>query len=172
MEVDQETAVAQLLALARSWQERGLKPLEVAHEMIRFYCEVRISGTNMQADHDMLLFQWGIGQHWLLPEPTDLRGLPHGQLKSDEFESVYVDFTRQIFAPGDDEEAEFDDLAIQMGITLVYGPATGEEECGNMWISSLNQLDQEMNKFVSQSFVSPLLNATPSRYVTTVGLCG
>jgi hypothetical protein len=58
------------------------------------------------------------------------------------------------------------------GITLVYGPATGKEECGNMWISSLNHLDEEMNKYSCQPLVSQLLNATPSRYVAVVGLCG
>jgi hypothetical protein len=172
MEVHQETAVAQFLILARSCQERRLKAPEVARELIKFYREVRVSGTNLEADHDMLLFQWGTGQQWLLSEPTDLRGLPDGQLDTDNSESQYLDFTRQVFAPGDDEEAEFDDLAIQMGITLVYGPATGREESGNMWISSLNQLEAETNKFSSQPLVSLLLNATPSRYVAVVGLCG
>jgi len=172
MEVDQETAVAQFLILARRCQERHLKAPEVARELIRFYREVRVSGTDLNADHDMLLFQWGAGRQWLLSEPTDLRGCQDDQLIADDFESEYLDFTRQVFAPGDDEEAEFDDLAIQMGITLVYGPATGKEKGGNMWISSLNHIEEELNKYSSQPLVSQLLNATPSRYVAVVGLCG
>ncbi|MBI4963365.1 MAG: hypothetical protein HY913_08810 [Desulfomonile tiedjei] len=171
MEVDQETAIARFLSLARLCHERRLTAVEVIHQIIHFYQEVRIFTADLDKDDDMLLFQWGASRNLLFAEPTDLRPLKDGKLEFDDVESAFLEFTRQVFAPGDDEEAEFDDLAIHMSIILLYGPASGQEQGGQLRIS-LKRADDDVKEFVSQPFVSERLHADPTRYVSLVGFCG
>ncbi len=93
MEVDQETAVAQFLSLARSCKERRLTADEIMHEILRFFRDVRIARADHDADNDMLLFQWGAGRNLLFPEPTDLRPLADDDLEFDIVESKFLEFT-------------------------------------------------------------------------------
>jgi hypothetical protein len=171
MEVDQETAIAQFFSLARLCQERRLTAAEVAHEIVRFYREVRIFSANPDDCGDSLLFQWGAGRNLLFAEPTDLRPLTDHELQFDDVESKFLEFTRQVFAPGDDDEAEFDDLAIHMSIILLYGQAAGQEQHGNTWIT-LQRMDDDMKEFMSKPFISELLHVPPTRHVSLVGFCG
>jgi hypothetical protein len=170
MEIDQEAAVAQFLKLARSCQERNLTAAEVVREFTTFYRDIRIAGAAVNEDADMLLFQWGAGQHLLLTEPRDLRESDDGELQFDPADLLFLDFTRQVFT-GDDED-DFDDLAIQMGLTLVYGPANPKTESGNLWIRPPKRIDWDLKKHAAQPLVAELLNAAPTRYVATVGNCG
>jgi hypothetical protein len=171
MEVDQETAIGLFFSLARRCREQRLSAAEVAQEIVRFYKRVRISSANPDDCGDSLFFQWGAGRNLLFAEPTDLRPLPDDDLEFDEVESKFLEFSRQVFAPGDDKEAAFDDLAIHMSIILLYGPASGQEQHDNTWIT-LNRMDDDMRKFMSQAFISDLLHAAPTRYVSLVGFCG
>jgi hypothetical protein len=107
----------------------------------------------------------------IFSEPTDLRPLTDDDLEFDHVESKFLEFTPQIFAPGDDDEAEFDDMAIHMSVILLYGPATVPEEGGQLSIV-LNQVDHNVQEFVAQPFVSQLLHSNPTRYVSLVGYCG
>ncbi len=58
-----------------------------------------------------------------------------------------------------------------MSVILLYGPATGQEQSGDLWIT-LSQMDHDVQRFVIQPFVSQLLHANPMRYVSLVGYCG
>jgi len=172
MEVDQETAVAQFMALARSCHERRLTAAEIVSEMVRFYRDVRIAGVAFEAAVDALQFQWGVSRLLLFCEPTDLRALTDDDLMFDDVESNFLELTRVVFAPGDDKEAEFDDEAIHMSVFLVYGPADSTEDGGDIWISSFHEVDDGVNKFMSKPFVSRLLHSEPVRYVSLVGFIG
>jgi hypothetical protein len=125
--------------------------------------------------------QWGVGKHPLLFEPADLResdaAAEHGSGSSVEFDSknlMYLDFTRQVMASqnGDEDEEEFDDAAVQMSLTLVYGPGGHKNESGNLWISSPKRLDHDLKKFVANPFVSSIIDLEPTRYVGTVDFAG
>jgi len=173
MLVDQETAIARFLTLARSWQEKRLKAAELVREITAFYRDVRISGADVDAGNDALVFQWGGGKHLPFSEPTDLRSLTDDQLKcDDDTEFVFLEFTRQVFAPDEGKEADFDDLAISMSVYLLYGPASGHEPDDNLWITSLQNIDREVKEFMSQPFVSQLSHLDPTRYVSLVYYCG
>jgi hypothetical protein len=63
MEVDQERAVAQFIALARSYRERRLTAGEIMQDILRFFQDVRIKGAELEVNNDMLLFQWGTSQN-------------------------------------------------------------------------------------------------------------
>jgi len=173
MVVDQETAMSHFLTLARSWHEKRLKAAELVREIVAFFRDVRISGADIDAGNDALVFQWGAGKNLLYSEPTDLRQLTDDQLKcDDDSESVFLEFTRQVFAPDAGKEAEFDDLAISMSVFLLYGPASGQEPDENLWITSLQHIDRYVEQFMSQPFVSELLRAEPTCYVSLVYHCG
>lgn len=177
MEIDQEAAVAQFLKLARSCQERNLTAAEVIREITTFYRDIHIAGADVEDDGDMLLFQWGSGKQLLLTEPRDLRESEGGELSFESADSLYLDFTRQVFTGGDEEDEhegddDFDDSAIQMSLTLVYGPAKPKTKSGNIWISAPDGIDTDLKKYVAQPLVAELLNAAPTRYVATVGDCG
>lgn len=173
MTVDQETAIAQFLTLARSWQDRRLKAAEVVREIVGFFRDVRISGADVDTGNDALVFHWGAGKHLSFPEPIDLRQLADDRIKcDDDTESVFLEFTRQVFAPDDGNAVDFDDLAISMSVFLLYGPATGREPDENLWISSLQHIDRDVDKLISDPFVRELLHVSPTRYVSLVYYCG
>jgi hypothetical protein len=172
MEVDQENAVAQFLALARSCQDRNLTATGVIEEVVRFYRDVRIAGADVEDDGDMLLFQWGDGEHLILSEPTDFRSPESADYEFDGVESKYLDFTRQVFVAGDEGDEDFDESAIQMSITLIYGPASGKEQAGNVWIATPSRVEHDLKKHAAAPLVTELIKLQPSRIVATVDVCG
>lgn len=172
MEVDQENAVAQFLELARLCQGGNLTAAGVIQEVVRFYRDIRITGADVEDDGDMLLFQWGAGEHLVLSEPTDFLGSEGADYEFDGVEAQYLDFTRQVFVAGDDDDEEFDESAIQMSITLIYGPATGREQAGNVWIASPPRIDHDLKKHAAAPLVAQLINLPPSRIIATVDVCG
>ncbi len=172
MEVDQEDAVTQFLELARSCQDRNLTATGVIEEVVRFYRNVRIAGADVEDDGDMLLFQWGGGEHLVLSEPTDFRRSENADYEFDGLEAQYLDFTRQVFVAGADDDEDFDESAIQMSITLIYGPADGKEQSGNVWIASPPRVDHDLKKHAAAPLVAQLINMPPSRIIATVDVCG
>lgn len=172
MEVDQKVAVAQFLELARTCQAGNMKATQVIEEIVRFYRDVRIAGARPEDEGDMLLFQWGGGEHLVLSEPTDFRGIEDADYVFDGVESQYLDFTRQIFVASHEDHEDFDESAIQMSITLIYGPANGQEQSGNVWIASPARLDQDLKKHAGNPLVSQLINEQPSRMIATIDVCG
>lgn len=170
MEIDVNSAVAQFLEMARTCQAKKLTAAEVIRDMLQFYEDVRVAGADIEDEADMLLFQWGTGEHLLLSEPTDFRDADQNDFEFDDVESKYLDFTRQVFVVGEDDD--FDDAAIQMSITLVYGPATGKEKSGNVWISSPDDFDEDLKKHAGTPLVAELINTRPTRVVATVDVCG
>jgi hypothetical protein len=78
-------------------------PPEVGFEaMLRFYAERRVEGCDLEADGDMLLFQWGM----------------YDWGEGPEFE---LDLTRQVIFPDEED----DDAIWQLHLTYHYQP-TGE----------------------------------------------
>jgi hypothetical protein len=61
--IDQEAGIAEFLALARSCRERRLKAAEIMQEMIRFFRDVGISGTEVPSGSDMVMLQWGVSDN-------------------------------------------------------------------------------------------------------------
>ena len=120
----------------------------------------------------MLLLQSGATRPLVVSEPTDLRKRGDDDLKFADHELQYLDFTRQVFAAGEDEEAEFDDSAVQMSITLGFGPADGKEPSSNQWIHTPDDIDSGKMGFVDTPFVQSLLSVPAKSVAITVGLCG
>jgi hypothetical protein len=169
MKIDREEAVSQFLAIARYCEDRRLKAADIMREMVGFWEDVRILSAD---DYDELQFQWGVSEHLLLSGPTDIRRFTDDQLKFDHIDSPFVEFSRLVFAPGDDSEAEFDDLVIHMSIILLYGPADREDRYGDLRISSPDQLRRGVHSFLSEPFLVEKLDITPSRYMSSVGHAG
>ena len=172
MEVDQEDAVGQFLELARSCQDRNLTAPKVIEEVVRFYRDVRIAGADVEDDGDMLLFQWGGGEHLILSEPTDFRKPSSADYEFDGREAQYLDFTRQVFIAANGGGEDFDESAIQMSITLIYGPATGKEQSVNVWIATPSRLELDLIKHAAVPLVAQLIDLSPSRIIATVDVCG
>jgi hypothetical protein len=84
----------------------------------------------------------------------------------------YLDFTRQVFVAGEDEQAEFDDLAVQMCITLGFETADGSESISNLWIPTPNDLESALATFRRVPFVQSYI-AVPAQHITiTIDRCG
>jgi hypothetical protein len=175
--INLEIAIQHFLDLGRRLQ--GMQPLSgelVLEEVISWYRDTRITGADLNADGDMLLFQWGAEKPFKVSEPTDMRALRDGEVEFFTQELQYLDFMRQVFATGDEEgderEEEFDDLAVQLSITLAYEDATGEEASSNLWIYRPEDVSAGVDKFRSIPFVQSLL-FKPARLATfLVNPCG
>ena len=170
---DFETCVQDFLALGRRLQAtQGLTGERVLEELTAWYRGNRVTGTTLDEQDDMLLLQWGATTPLDVSEPTDLRSLGDKDVKFADQEVRYLDFTRQVFAPGDDPDADFDDSAVQMSITLGYEPADGKERGSNLWIKTPTEIDSGKNEFCAVSFVQSLLRLPARRVAITAGYCG
>ena len=171
MVVSQEAAIKRFLNLARALQaETPLTGQGALERMADFYRTVRIENADFDADGDALLVQWGSFRPLLVREPIDLRN----RRDHDAFDDVryrLLDFTRQVYAPLDDAD-EFDDIAVHMSISLVLGPATGDEPSGNKWIRRPSKLERGLEKVGAIAFVAEHLHRAASRMVATVDFCG
>lgn len=170
---DFESAIADFLALGRRLQApQLLTGQRVLDELTAWYRDTRVEAAALDEDADMLLLQWGVKQPLIVTEPTDLRDLGDEDLKFSDQEVKYLDFTRQVFATGDDENAEFDDAAVQMSITLGFAPADVSEGGSNQWINTPDDIDAGIRDFLGVPFVQSLI-AVPARSVAiTVFHCG
>lgn len=180
MSVDLETAIEQFLSFARELQEQSALTTEaVLARMLAFYRDVRVLGADLDADGDMLLLQWGIIAPLILDEPVDLRYVQdddefEDQFKFEEVEQRYLDFTRQIFAPEeeDDDGTAFDAEAVQLSLMLTYGPANGDEPLANQWIHKPTEIEEEITGFLRVPFVAQHFGVKPERLIATVDGCG
>src|SRR5215207_2145950 len=110
--VDLETCIEDFLALGRRLQT--LRPLtgeRVLEELTAWYRRTRVEGAAPDEDGNMLLLQWGAVRLLDVTEPTDLRPLRDDEVGFADPKLQFLDFTRQVFAAGDDEDEEFDDSA-------------------------------------------------------------
>jgi hypothetical protein len=184
-EIDLDVAVAQFLDWAGSCAQRNLTAREIMHEILTEYQNTRIADTDLQKDNDMLLFQWGNHTEYLFSEPTNLRNyvLRGGDawLKTIPLITApYLNFTRQLVA-GENDDAEFDDVAIQMSITLLFEDETEmtKRDGSNLWLSLLSEdqygalsIDSGLKEYLSLSKVVHLLDKKPSHFTSNVGGCG
>lgn len=171
--VDFESAVAGFLELARGLQATPTLTGElVMGRLTSWYGSTRITGADLDRDNDMLLFQWGVDTPMALDEPTDLRYLADDAVRYGSERLKSLDFTRQVFAQGDDPEVEFDDLAMQMSVTLFYGAETGEEPNSNLWIDRPTDVDRRLEEFVAVPFVRSLIAVPSTRATAFVTYCG
>ncbi|WP_339910683.1 hypothetical protein [Symmachiella dynata] len=172
MSIDVESAIQQFLRNAKALQSKSqLTAEDVLQWMAAFYRNERIEGAEVDADGDMLLLQWGIQCPPMATEPIDIRNTTEVEIRFEDFETRYIDFTRQIFAAVSDD-AEFDDSAIQLSLTLIYGPASGDEPSSNIWISEPDQLVEKISEFRQEPFVEQLLGTVATRLEATVQRCG
>ena len=171
--VDFESSIAEFLNLGRRLQAAGpITGRLVLEELTNWYRDTRIDGALLDEDGDMLLLQWGASRPQIVPDPTDLRGLGDGKFKFTNGKVQYLDFTRQVFPSAGDDDAEFDDEAVQMSITLGFGPARGDEEGANRWISTPEEIDSGKAEFLEVQFVKSLLDVPAKSLSVTVGLIG
>lgn len=93
-----------------------LSALKAIDLMAAFYREVRANDCDLDADSDMLLFQWG-SYDW-------------GAGKSFEY-----DITRQLIPEPASDDAEPDGFIGQLSLTLKFPPIAAFEEiaAGNRW---------------------------------------
>lgn len=172
-ETDFETAIADFLAMGRRLQ--AAQPItgeRVLDELTTWYREHRVLGAAIDDDADMLLLQWGATRPLILAEPTDLRSRGDEDLKFADANVQYLDFTRQVMAAGVDEEAEFDDAAVQMSITLGFALAAGNEPNANLWINTPDDIDSGTASFVGTPFVASHLSVPAKTIAISVGFCG
>ncbi|WP_164104405.1 hypothetical protein [Candidatus Laterigemmans baculatus] len=173
MTVDLEAAIRQFINAARDLQaEPEVTAEAVLQRVIQGYRDVRIDRASLNSDGDMLLLQWGAISPLIAEGPADLRNASADDIAFEQSERQYIDFTRQVFAAAEDEDADFDDSAVQLSMTLVYGQATGDEVSSNQWIENPRRIDNAITKFRDDPFVQRLMAAPASRLVATVQHCG
>jgi hypothetical protein len=166
--VDFETAITTFLTLGRRLQ--AATPLtgeRVLDELTAWYRDSGIDGAAIDQAADMLLLQWGTTRPLLVSEPIDLRKRGDDNLMFAAQELRYLDFTRQVFVAGEDEEAQFDDVAVQMSITLGFQPADGTEPISNLWIETPDEIDKKVMEFREIPFVQAHLSI-PAQIITIV----
>ena len=112
----------------------------------------------------------GRNQSVLVSKPTDLRKLDDDDLKFAKHDVKYLDFTRQVMAGG--KGADFDDVAVQMSITLGFACADGSEPSDNQWINTPDDVDAGKKKFLRVPFVKSLITVPARTNAITVGHCG
>jgi hypothetical protein len=184
-EIDLEVAVAQFLNWADSCAKRNRTAREVMQEMLVEYKNTRIAHTNLEKENDMLLFQWSNHTEYLFPKPIDLRN--YASRGGDAWLSTiplisapHLNFTRQVVA-GENDDLEFDDVAIQMSITLLFEDEASIEknESGNLWVSATGDnnngifsIENGLEIYLSTHMVTRLLDKRPSRFTSNVGDCG
>jgi hypothetical protein len=155
-----EEAVSRFLEIGRNIKESNpITGRVVLERVLRWYREVRIAGTDFDEDDDMLLLQWGSLNPLLLSEPTDMRHRAGEKWQFSQEPHRYIDFTRQVCPASDNDDEEFDDVAVQMSITLAFEPADGSEPSGNTWISTPDAIDDGtkalMNRYVTALIDKP-----------------
>jgi hypothetical protein len=171
--VDLETSVSDFLALGK--QLLSLKPLtgeDVLRELLAWYQEDRVLGAPLDESADMLLLQWGAIHPLDITEPLDLRAVGEDILHGLKLKRQYLDFTRQVFANNEEKSLEFDDVAVQMSMTLCYQPSTGNEPNSNLWIEMPTEIEQGVAKFRATPFVAMLLNSPAWHATYKVEYCG
>ena len=77
----------------------------VLDELTTWYRDTRVEGAALDEDADMLLLQSGATRPLIVAEPTDLRERGDDDLKFNDQELKYLDFTRQVHAAGNDEDS-------------------------------------------------------------------
>jgi hypothetical protein len=171
--IDLEASIKDFLALGRQLQ--SLRPLtgeKVLDELFAWYKGNRITGTSLVKDEDMLLLQWGVTRPLDILEPTDMRGIGDEEINYSNSRFQYLNFTRQVFPSNGNKDVEFDDVAIQMSITLCYGATVENENSDGLWIETPNDLEHGEEKFRSTPFVNLLLKAPVSRVQIIAEHCG
>jgi hypothetical protein len=171
--IDLETSIKDFLALGRQLQ--SLQPLtseNVLGELFAWYREYRITGTSLVEDEDMLLLQWGVTSPLDILEPTDLRGIGDEEIKYSNSRFQYLNFTRQVFPSGGNKDVEFDEVAIQMSITLCYGSTVEKENSDGLWIETPTDLEYGEERFRSIPFVNMLMKTPVSRVEIIAEHCG
>jgi hypothetical protein len=172
-EMNREEVVQAFEKLAKPFVGAGsLDPRTMLEQFIQFYRDVRISGASLDEDGDMLLLEWGTAQPHLLDRFTDLRTRNPNRLKFDRTTYQWLGLTRQVFASGGDEEAEFDDGAITLSLFLFFERATADQEASNLWIHGPNNISAALKKFTAAGYVKRLLSSRTSRvnaFVSAIG---
>ena len=171
--VDLETSVSDFLALGR--RLLSFQPLtgeNVLGELIVWYEDNRITGAPLDEDADMFLLQWGETRPLDLSEPTDLRTVSDSNIQSLEKKYRYLNFTRQVFANNEEKSLEFDEIGVQMSMTLCYEPSTGSEPNSNLWIVMPGEIERGLSKYRATPFVDILLGIPAWRAIITVDHCG
>ena len=173
MRASSEATVAGFLELARRIQERrGATGAQILEWAANYYHEIRVEDADLRAQGDMLLVQWGRTRPWLLTEPTDLRPDSVAAVASESAERRYLDVTRQLVPGGNDPDDEFDDVAVQLSLTLVYEAADGSEPNANRWIETPELLVPALDAVREDPFVASLLTRVPERLVATIDWAG
>jgi len=171
--IDLETSINDFLKLGQQLQ--SLQPLtgeNVLSELFAWYRENRITGTSLIKNGDMLLLQWGVTRPLDIFKSTDLRGIGDEKIQFSSSRFQYLNFTRQVVADFGDKDVEFDDVAIQMSITLCYGSTEEKENSDDIWIETPNDVESGEEKFRSTSFVNLLMKTPVSRVEIIAQHCG
>jgi len=150
--------------------EKELTIENVVKRFIRYYSDIRIKNADIENNGDMLLFQWGSYRILENINRVDLRKFPDNLVFSTE-EYKILDFTRQVFAP-EREDEEFDDIAIQMSIQLIYGLSTGDEPNSNIWIENLKEVNQKKISYFETQFVIERKLEKINKIIASVDNCG
>jgi hypothetical protein len=171
--IDLETSIHEFLNLGRDLQRSHSSAEDALMRLVDWYASTRIEDAELDEDGDMLLLQWGSTKPFRFTEPTDLRQVgDHEMGLREETNYLFIDLTRQVFARAPGSEAEFDDSAVQMSITLCYQPGAPDHEGSDIWIPTPGDVEASLAKFRSVPLVSALLSKPVARTVVTVGLCG
>ncbi len=160
MTIDLWTASSQFHELGQELQAtKALTGRVVLDRLLSWYRNSRIEGALLANDGDMLLLSWG-GMDFY---SEDAKAIPQ-RLR-------YLSFTRQVWPTSDDPDAEFDDDAVTMTISLGIEPADGAETSSDLWISTPDDINQGAEDFLNP-YVQSLIDKEVQRFFIADSNCG
>jgi hypothetical protein len=162
--------IEEFFSLGRELQDNPSLNGELAlHKITSWYKEVRLYNSFLVECSDMVLLEWGNSQYLDINEPTDLHLVSKLNYTKSKFE--YLGFVRQLFSVQNEEQIDFEDVAIHLSIRLHYGPMV-EKELSHLWIDTPDNVDEKVKDFKANPFVKKLINAQPSKVNIVVEPCG
>jgi hypothetical protein len=172
--IEFEASIERFLWLGRELQKvPSLTAARALDDLLSWNRSSRILGAELDDDGDMLLLQCGSTRRFRFTELTDLRKLGDGDRPFSEAAYYsFIDLTRQVFASDKDSKLEFDDVAVQMSVTLLYGPGREDERGSDVWVWTPEHIEAGVEKFSSLPFVKEWLTRPALRTVITVDPCG
>lgn len=147
------------------------KPSVVFEVLFDFYRNVRISGTKVENDDDMLLLASGYLKPLLMSGFTDFRKIKDKNIKYDTDKYLYVGLERQIF-PSENEDSEFDDAAFGLFCEFIYEKSERKEEIKSLWIHQPSEINGKLQNFLEIQLAKRLYDIKPLRinaYLSYVG---
>ncbi|WP_425395860.1 hypothetical protein [Aeoliella sp.] len=151
-ELTTEEVVPYFLRFARELLSQPVSSRKVVEEFVQFYRSCRVVGAPIEDGYDADTFCIEWCRVDLKEQQISIRRTVHAVDALPEY-------------------SEFDDDAFEMVITLSFGPTDDEASCA-LEVSTIEELDSELETLLKNSLIAKLLEETPADTSAFVGGAG